>query len=368
MPDFQPLTVDQIETPALLVDLDMLEDNIRIMSEFFEDKTAKLRPHFKTCKCPNIAHMQMAAGAKGITCAKVGEAEVLVNAGINDVLVANQVVEPEKIYRLACMAREGTKITVAVDRAENIDSLSRAACSLGATLHVLIEIEVGMNRCGVSTEAEALELAQRIAAAPGLVFEGIQAYEGHLVFDTHQPTRLTEEAKREGVRKMEEKVGGIKNHLKKNGIRVKEISGGGTGTYHITGDNTIWTEIQAGSYVFMDSVYSRANLPFGNSLSILTTVIHKRPGMAVTDAGLKVCSAEHGPPAIKDRPNLKVAGRLSEEHGKILDEQDELAWLQRIEYIPSHCCTTVNLHDFLCCVRKGRLEALWPISGRGKSR
>ena len=149
---------------------------------------------------------------------------------------------------------------------------------------------------------------------------------------------------------------------------MKEVSGGGTGTYHITGDGTIWTEIQAGSYVFMDSVYSRMGLPFGNSLSVLTTVIHKRPGVAVTDAGLKVCSAEHGPPAIKDYPGLAIAGGLSEEHGRILDEGDELQYLQKIEYIPSHCCTTVNLHDRLYCVRKGMLEAVWPITGRGRSR
>jgi 3-hydroxy-D-aspartate aldolase len=219
---------------------------------FFRGRDAKLRPHFKTCKCSNIAHLQLAAGAKGITCAKVGEAEVLVNAGIRDILVANQVVDPRKIYRLACVAKAGAKITVAVDRAENIDTLSAVAGSVGATLHVLIEIDVGMNRCGVNTEAEALDLAERIGRADGLVFEGIQAYEGHLVYDTHQP-------------------------------------------------------------------------------------------------------------------ELKITG-LSEEHGRIADPRDELEYLQKIEYIPSHCCTTVNLHDQYYGVRKGRLEALWPISGRGKSR
>lgn len=359
--------IEEIETPALILDLDLLEENIRIMAGFFEGRKAKLRPHFKTCKCPNIAHLQLAAGAKGITCAKAGEAEVLVNAGVRDILVANQVVDPVKICRLACMARAGARITVAVDRAENVDSLSAIALEVGATLHVLIEIDVGMSRCGVNTEKEALELARRIGRSGGLVFEGIQAYEGHLVYDTLQPTRLTDEVKREGVRRMEEKVGGIKNHLEANGITVKEISGAGTGTYHITGDDTIWTEIQAGSYVFMDTVYSRAGLPFHNSLSILTTVIHKRPGVAVTDAGLKVCTTDHGFPSVKDRPELSVTG-LSEEHGRISDPRDELRYLQKIEYIPSHCCTTVNLHDRYFCVRGGRLEAVWPVAGRGKSR
>jgi D-serine deaminase-like pyridoxal phosphate-dependent protein len=368
MNDFSHMAKEHIETPALIVDLDVLEDNIRIMSEFFKSRKAKLRPHFKTYKCPNISHLQLDAGAKGITCAKVGEAEVLVNAGIKDILVANQVVDPDKIYRLACMTKRGTKITVAVDRAENIDILSAVARKVGATLHLLIEIDVGMERCGVNTEQEALELAKRIGKADGLNFEGIQAYEGHLVYDTEQPTKMTDSVKRQGVRKMEEKVGRIKSHLEKNGFRVKEVSGGGTGTYHITGDNTIWTEIQAGSYVFMDDVYSRSDLPFRNSLSILTTVIHKRPGMAITDAGMKVCSTDHGGPSVKGRPNLRIADGLSEEHGEVLDEQDELKYLQKIEYVPSHCCTTVNLHDHLYCVRKGMLEAVWPISGRGKSR
>jgi D-serine deaminase-like pyridoxal phosphate-dependent protein len=368
MNDFSHLKMEHIETPALVVDLDVLEENIRIMSEFFKSRKAKLRPHFKTYKCPNISHLQLDAGAKGITCAKVGEAEVLFNAGIKDILVANQIVDPQKIYRLAGMTKQGTKITVAVDRAENIDSLSAVARKVGATLHLLIEIDVGMERCGVNTEQEALELAERIGRADGLDFEGIQAYEGHLVYDTEEPTKLTDSVKREGVEKMVEKVGTIKDHLEKNGVRVKEVSGGGTGTFHITGDNTIWTEIQAGSYVFMDSVYSRGNLPFRNSLSILATVIHKRPGMAITDAGLKVCSIDHGDPSVKGRPNLRIADGLSEEHGEVWDELDELEYLEKIEYIPSHCCTTVNLHDSLYCVRKGMLEAVWPISGRGKSR
>ena len=368
MSTFTPLTLEQIETPALLVDLDLLEENIRIMADFFRGRKTRLRPHFKTCKCPNIAHLQLSAGAKGITCAKVEEAEVLINAGVKDILVANQVVDAAKIYRLACMARGGARITVAVDRVENVDDLAAAARQAGGTLHVLIEVDVGMERCGVNTEAEALELASRIAGAEGLVFEGIQAYEGHLQYDAARPGRLNDELRREGVHKMVEKVGAIKRHLEGNGFPVKEVSGGGTGTYHITGDRTIWTEIQAGSYVFMDSAYAAGDLPFRTSLSILTTIIHKRAGVAITDAGLKVCSTEHGLPVIKDRPDLRILGGLSEEHGKIADEGDALRYLQRIEYIPSHCCTTVNLHDRLYCVRAGVLEAVWPISGRGKSR
>jgi len=361
-----PLKKEQISTPALLIDLDDLETNIQLMAHFFLDKKTQLRPHFKSHKSPMIAHKQISAGAKGITCAKLGEAEVLANAGIKDILIANQIVEPEKIYRVASLAKNGVKIAVAVDSIENIDNLSEAASFLSSTIYVLIEVDVGMKRCGVSSVEEALTLAEQIMRSRGLVFEGIQAYEGHLVYDANNPSRLNTEVRRKGVQEMVNKIGRIKSILKKNGIEVNEISGGGTGTYNITGDNTIWTEIQAGSYVLMDSVYSAGKLPFKNSMRILSTVIHKRPGFAVTDAGLKACSIEQGPPKIMDYPDIYALEDLSEEHGIFADAQDELEYRQKIEYIPSHCCTTVNLYDAYHCVRNGILEAIWPISGRGK--
>jgi D-serine deaminase-like pyridoxal phosphate-dependent protein len=360
---------EQIETPALLIDLDVFEDNMRIMADFMKDKKAKLRPHFKSYKCPIISHKQIAAGAKGITCAKLGEAEVLLESGIKDVLIANQIVEPAKVFRLTGLARAypESKISVAVDRIENIEALSKAAVKYGSTLYILIEVDVGMERCGVNTPEEVLTLARKVIDSEGLVFDGIQGYEGHLVYDLNAPPRLTDKVKRQGVKQMIEKVGKIKDYIEKKDIKVNEISGGGTGTYYITGDNTIWTEIQAGSYIFMDSVYNRVDLPFKNSLTILASVMHKRPGIAITDAGLKVISVEQGPPIVKDYPHLKTRGKLSEEHGLIIDPKDELAYLEKIEFIPSHCCTTVNLHDKYYCVRNGVLEAIWPITGRGKS-
>jgi len=367
MIDLFQITKKEIETPALLIDLELLEQNIRIMADFMKNKNAKLRPHFKTYKCPTISHKQIDAGAKGITCAKLGEAEVLAAAGIKDILIANQIVDPVKIFRLVGLAHGDTKITVVVDNEENIIDLSKAASNIGSIIHVLIEVDVGMRRCGVNTPEEVFYLSDKIIKSKNLVFEGIQAYEGHLVYDLGVPPKLTDELKRKGVQKMIEKVGNIKMYLEKRDIEVNEISGGGTGTYYITGDNTIWTEIQAGSYIFMDSVYSRAGLPFKNSLTILVTVIHKRPGVAITDAGLKVCSVDQGPPSIKDYTHLRTVDELSEEHGPILDGNDELKYLQKIEFIPSHCCTTINLHERYHCVRNGLLEAIWPITGRGMS-
>jgi len=356
-----PTTKEEMETPALLIDLDFLEYNIATMAKFINDKKAKLRPHFKTHKCPTISHKQINAGAKGITCAKLGEAETLVLAGIKDVLIANTIVQPSKIMRLASLAHGDAKISVAADNQQNISFLSEAATTVGSTIHVLVEVDIGMERCGVNTPEEVLLLARKILEASGLVFEGIQAYEGHLVYNTDI------EARRQGVRKGADKLNKIKAFIENNGISVNQVSGGGTGTYNITGNDMIWTEIQAGSYIFMDTIYERLGLDFKNALSILATVIHKRPGMAVTDAGLKVCSTEQGLPRIKKYPHLKFHDELSEEHGIIIDPRDELTYLKKIEYIPSHCCTTVNLHDHFYCMRNGYLESVWPISARGKS-
>ena len=354
------ITKDKLETPILLIDLDILEMNINKMSEFFKGKNAKLRPHFKTFKCPTIAHKLVNSGAKGISCAKLSEAEVLVNSGIKDVLIANQIVEDSKIYRLAGLAHGDSKITVAVDNEDNISRLSKATQAIGSTIYVLVEVDVGMQRCGVTSKQEVLKLVKKIKQSPGLVFEGIQAYEGHLVHIADYKKRLEE------MEKIINKINEIKQYLEKHGFNISEISGGGTGTYDITGNNTIWTEIQTGSYIFMDTDYNGLGLPFKNSLTILTTVIHKRPGFAITDAGLKVCSSDGGRSIVKNLPHLELI--LNEEHGIIIDKKDELKYLQKIEYIPSHCCSTVNLHDEYYCIRNNILESIWPISARGKSR
>lgn len=354
------ISIKQIETPALLIDLNILESNINIMAKYFRGKKVKLKPHFKTFKCPTIAHKIINAGAKGISCAKLGEAEVLVNSGIKDVLIANQIVDKPKIFRLAGLAHGDSKITVVVDNEENIHDLSAAASILGSTINVLVEVDVGMKRCGVDNAEEALQLAKMISRSKGLVFEGIQAYEGHLVHIPDQQKRF------DGMTGVIDKITNIKNYIEKEGLEIKEISGGGTGTYKITGNDTIWTEIQAGSYVFMDTDYSRLGLQFKNALTVLATIIHKSPGYAVTDAGLKVCSPDGGTSSVKDYPGFGLV--LNEEHGIVTDEEDKLSYLQKIEYIPSHCCSTVNLHDEYYCVRNNYLESVWPISARGKSR
>jgi len=304
--------------------------------------------------------MQLMKGAKGITCSKLSEAEVLAAAGVKDILIANQIVSDEKLLRLAGLAKSGVRMTVLVDTEGNIEDISRAALLCGTEIRVYAEVDVGMGRCGVNTPEEVLRLAEKADAAGGVIFNGLQAYEGHL---SHVPE---EENRRRGVSEMVEKITGIVDFLGKNGVAVNEISGGGTGTYDITGDDTIWTEIQAGSYLFMDLTYNMLGLKFQNALTVLTTVIHKRDGYAVTDAGRKTCGTDQGLPAVKDHPEITVV--LNEEHGILNDKHNELRLKQKIEYIPGHCCTTVNLNDEYYCVRDGFLEGIWPIAGRGKSR
>ncbi len=352
-----PMTINEIETPALLIDLDALERNIQRMAGCMKGRGAVLRPHFKTHKCPTISHRQLDAGAAGITCAKLGEAEVLAAAGVKDILIANQIADPMKIYRLAGLARNGARITVLADNLENIAVLSRAALEFKTAVHVLVELDAGMKRCGVQTKEDAYALADRVNASEGLVFEGLQAYEGHL---SHVADRL---ARYDGVKKMADMVLQVKSYLEARGIAVRQVSGGSTGTYDMTGDHTLWTEIQAGSYVFMDRAYEELELKFETALTLLVTVIHKRHGMAVTDAGLKVCPSDQGLPAVMGRVGLKVA--LHEEHGIISDEKDELGYLEKVRYIPGHCCTMVNAHDRYYGIRGERVEVVWPILGRG---
>lgn len=349
-----------IETPALIIDLDILEENILKMFDFIKNKNIKLRPHFKTSKCVEISRLELEAGAVGITCSKVGEAEVLVNAGINNILIANQIVDRMKINRLSKLAHK-EKITVAVDNAYNIDDLSQIAEREGVNLHVLVEINVGMDRCGVNTKEEALVLAKRIMDSRGLVFEGLQAYEGHVCFIPDRTERVA------AVEKINKKLIDIKNCFKVNGIDIKEISGGGTGTFDITSYNTVWTELQTGSYVFMDNTYiDDVGIEyFKSSLTVLTQVIHKRPGIAVTDAGKKACANDCGNPTIKGYPDVTV--KLNEEHGILEDREDKLSYLQKVQYFPGHCCTTTNLYDRYHCIRNGVLKSIWTVDARGKS-
>jgi D-serine deaminase-like pyridoxal phosphate-dependent protein len=339
-----------------------MEDNLARMAHFFEGQPAALRPHFKTHKCPVIAQKQIRAGARGVTCAKLGEAEVLVEAGLQDILIANQIVDPVKITRLAELARQ-SRLTVAVDQADNLRQISAAAVEAGSQVRVVIEVDVGLHRCGVLPGRAALALAQLAIQLPGLHFSGVLGYEGQAVFvvEAEQRARQAREAMQSLVDTAE--------LIRQAGLPVEIVSAGGTGTYDITGAFPGVTEVEAGSYLFMDTKYRRVGLPFQCALSLLATVISiPTPDRAIIDAGLKVLTTENGLPEVLGLPGVKLAA-LNEEHGR-LEVDPALATLHvgdRVELLPSHVCTTVNLHDAYYVLQDNRLAEIWPIAGRGRS-
>lgn len=346
-------------TPCLCLDADLLEHNIAKMAAFLGDGPVRLRPHSKTHKCPTIAWLQLRAGAVGITCAKLSEAEVMAQAGIRDILIANQVVDKEKITRLVHLAAN-SDVMVAVDTVGNVQDLAQAAQVAGIRLRVLIEVEVGMGRCGSEPGMPTLALAHEVLRLPGLRFEGLMGYEGHAVMIPDQTIRA------ETAKTAMAHLVGTRDMLVSQGIEVKIVSGGGTGTYDTTGAYPGLTEIQAGSYATMDSKYRSVGVDFACALTVLARVIALR-GMdvAIIDAGLKTMTSEFGMPAVA-QPQGWMLERLAEEHGFLRCQQGSpLAVGDLVELIPSHGCTTINLHDRYVVTRRGVVDAIWPIAARG---
>jgi D-serine deaminase-like pyridoxal phosphate-dependent protein len=350
-----------VDTPALLLDAGALKANIRRMADFFSHRRCKLRPHFKSHKCTTISRMQMSAGAVGITCAKLGEAEALADAGIRGILIANQIVGPLKISRLIELCRRA-EVMVAVDSLDNVKMLSEFASRAGVVIGVLVEVDVGMGRCGVAPGQPALELARRVASSAGLKFAGLQGYEGHCV-------DLRDEAERTAKTQASLKVlVETRRLLESSGLRVHLVSGGGTGTYTITGNCEGVDEVQAGSYAAMDWWYGDIRPEFRQAMSILATVISRpNPGLMVIDVGRKGVGAEWGAPRVKNLPDGLVKGFGSEEHITIVVPPDSAIKIgDRIEIIPSHGCTTSNLYAEFVVHENGLVTDRWPIEGRGK--
>lgn len=343
----------EIDTPALILDLDIVEENIAAIAAFFRDRPQKLRPHFKTPKTPEIARRQLEAGAIGITAAKLGEAEVLVNAGLGPVLIANQIVGRQKVDRLMDLLGRG-EVIVAVESALNVRELEEGVARSGRTLQVIIEVDTGMGRCGTRNAEETVELAQRIAAGP-LRYRGVMGYEGHCVMIEDRSERETRT--REALERLSRHV----QALRMAGLAPEIVSAGGTGTYDITGTWPDVTEVQAGSYVFMDGRYRTVRPDLGRpALTLLTTVIARHGDTAVIDAGMKSLTNEFGPPRGKDLP--VAVTRLSEEHGMLAVGDAPVQPGMKIELIPSHGDTTLNLHSEYYVVRGDEVIEVWPIT------
>ena len=360
-------SLDQVETPALLLDLDAFERNLARLAEEGERLGVKLRPHAKSHKCPAIARRQVALGAVGVCCQTVGEAEAMVHGGVGDVLVSNQVVDQVKIARLVALAAEA-RVAVCADHPGNLETLNEAASAFGVRLDVLVEVNVGTDRCGVEPGEPSLELARRIEALPGLGFAGLQAYHGkaqHIRdFAERRAAALEGAAKARATREL----------LEGAGIACERVTGAGTGTFRFDAESGIYDEIQAGSYIFMDADYGR-NLnaeggfvdEFEHSLRVLATVISTpEPGRFVVNAGLKASSVDSGLPVVAGDADIAYVG-ASDEHGKVALGATNLRFDigDRLELIPGHCDPTVNLYDWIVCHRSDRVEAVWPITARG---
>ena len=348
-----------LSTPALVLDAKIFKANAAAMEKLLEGSTLRLRPHYKSHKCASIAAWQMKNGAVGMTCAKLSEAEDLCDAGVEDILIANQICDPAKIRRLADLAAN-CRLTVCVDSAENIRALSAAAKSCGSTIYCLVEYDIGMQRCGVVHHEEVLALAKEIERAENLNFEGLQAYAGHLshMEDEKERLRLTEENERD--------LRGLIGLLEENGLRVNTLSGGSTGTAAIKAAAGLYTELQAGSYLFMDATYKNLDIPFKNSLFLLTTVVSRREGLTVVDAGVKTCGVDQGMPV----PLMGEAAEIvaSEEHFQLHGYTGAEQPGDKLLLVPAHCCSTVNLHDKIYLVEDDKVIARIPITARGIGR
>lgn len=353
-----------IDTPALLLDLGIFERNIRHMAQYVKKINTNLRPHVKSHKTPAIAKRQVEAGAIGITCAKLGEAEVMAEAGMDNILIANQIVGDVKIQRLMNLVRQ-RKVIVAVTNQENARVLSDASVKSGIQLGVILEVETGMERCGIQHGLPALTLAKNVTQLQGLKFLGIMGYEGHAI-----GTKDFEERKKKAL-ESNRLLTGTAALLRENGLSVEIVSAGATGTFDITGEYPGITEIQAGSYCLMDSDYAKfknAGSRFQCAVTILTQVVDRPAAKKiVVDAGLKTMSTDQGIPLPKV-DYLKVL-ELHEEHTclEIKDPQKEIKVGEKIEFVPTHICTTVNLYDIFYCLRGKQVEDVWKISARGKS-
>jgi D-serine deaminase-like pyridoxal phosphate-dependent protein len=363
------MSLDEVDTPALVIDLDAFERNLRRLADRVrQGGGVRLRPHAKTHKCPVIALQQIALGAVGVCVQKVGEAEAMVYGGVRNVLVTNEIVGRQKLRRLMALAHVA-EVGVCVDDPQQIADLDAAAAEAGvAGLPVYVEINMGGNRCGIEPGAPALDLARRIGDSRHLAFAGLQAYHG-----SAQHLRGWAE-RQQAIAGAAEQAAATRDLLSANGIACDNITGAGTGTFEFEAGSGVYTELQCGSYIFMDADYGR-NLDAGGqptrafepSLFVWATVM-SRPAeeRAIVDAGLKALAFDSGPPLVWDEPAATYE-RASDEHGRlaVAGATNRLRLGDKLKLVPGHCDPTVNLYDWYVGVRNDRVEALWPITARG---
>jgi D-serine deaminase-like pyridoxal phosphate-dependent protein len=351
--------VRDIPTPALVLDVAALERNIGRMAAFFAPGACRLRPHFKAHKTPEIARRQLAAGScVGLTCATVSEAEVAAEF-CDDVLIANEPIGPGKCDRVARLAGR-IRTTIAVDSTAGLEQISSAADRAGVTVGVLIDLNVGQTRCGVLPGVDAVALAGKAAATPGVDLRGVMGYEGHVV---SLPDRAEREARtREAMAGLVETAALVRAA----GLSCAIVSAGGTGTYDISGRIDGITEIQAGSYALMDSDYGRLDVPFEQAFWALGTIVSRPdPRRCVADCGHKSMTKDHGLPTVRGVDGASVVS-LNDEHATIMiPAESPIAIGDRVFLRPSHTDPTINLHDVLYALDGEKVVGVWPIAARG---
>ncbi|ANY14467.1 DSD1 family PLP-dependent enzyme [Bordetella pseudohinzii] len=361
----QPLA--QVDTPSLVLDLDVFEANLGAMQQWADRHGVALRPHAKAHKCPEIARRQLALGARGICCQKVSEALPFLEAGIRDIHISNEVVGPAKLALLAQIAVRAD-VSVCVDNMTNLHALAAAMAQAGARITVLVEVDVGQGRCGVTDDHDVLALARAAEAMQGLRFGGLQAYHGsaqHVRSHTERAAICGQAAAR---------AAGYASLLRAHGITCERITGGGTGSAEFDAGSGVYTELQAGSYAFMDGDYGANEwsgpLSFGTSLFLLSTVMSTpAPGRVILDAGLKSLTIECGLPQVHGRAGLAYAA-ANDEHGVVRVQEGVAAPAlgEVLRLVVPHVDPAFNLHDTLVAYREEAVVGLWPIAARGLSR
>jgi len=366
---FSPVTVSVIgqpktalDTPSLLVDLDVMERNIARMAGTIRGRGLGWRPHTKGMKIPALAHRLIKAGAHGVTCAKLGEAEVMAMGGIGDILIANQIVGAQKIQRLVNIQRHAD-VMVAVDSWENIQEIDAAARAKGVRVRVLVEVNTGMNRAGVMPGQPTVDLARRIAPLQGVKLAGVMTWEAHTL-------RIPDKAeKRRAVETAIASLVSTVDACRAAGLTIDIVSCGGTGTYWITSEQKGITELQAGGGIFGDILYRKSfGVDHPYAMTVLATVTSRPdPKRVICDAGKKTMTGDAAmPEPIGFGPIASMS--LSAEHTVVhlAEPNDSPRVGDKVEFVVGYTDTTVNMHDELVGIRNGRVEIVWPILGRGK--
>ena len=362
------MLISELETPAVVVDLDVMDQNLSRMADYCREHQLLLRPHTKSHKIPELAKRQIASGATGITVAKIGEAEVMLDAGITDILIAYPIVGSEKAGRLAAIA-EKAQISVSLDSEEAAMAISSAVADRGAKVGILVELDVGFHRCGVVNEADALKLARKITSLPNLEFKGLMFFPGHFGVGPEQRAAMRIEVNEFLKRTIDA--------FARDGLPLSIVSGGSTPTAYESSLFHGVNEVRPGMYIFNDRStvgISAASLD-DCALSVFVTVVSTSvPGRAIIDGGSKTFSSDRyqagdgiGFGLVKE-DHAAVIEKLSEEHGHLNVAGSDRRYRvgDRLSVIPNHVCTTVNMHDEIYGVRGENVEAVWRVEGRGK--